>query len=94
MAATAMTVVAAFESVGSILVVGLLIIPAATAMQLTTRLRTMLVLTVLLAGTSGVAGHVLARTLPAMILPRIGLKGIEDVQTSGMVPVVAGLMSP
>ncbi|MFO1094487.1 MAG: iron chelate uptake ABC transporter family permease subunit [Planctomycetaceae bacterium] len=89
MGATAMTVVAAFESVGSILVVGLLIIPAATAQLLTTRLRAMLVVSVLLAGVSGVLGHVLARTLPPVILPRLGFPGIEDVQTSGMVPVVA-----
>jgi manganese/zinc/iron transport system permease protein len=92
MGATAMTVVAAFESVGSILVVGLLIIPAATAMLLTTRLKTVLFLTVLIAGVSGVAGHVLARTLPGLILPHLGLAEVRDVQTSGMVPVVAGLL--
>jgi manganese/zinc/iron transport system permease protein len=92
MGATAMTVVAAFESVGSILVVGLLIIPAATAQLLTTRLKTMLLLSVLLAGFCGVLGHVLARTLPALILPHMGLPGIEDVQTSGMVPVVAAAL--
>lgn len=89
MGATAMTVVAAFESVGSILVVGLLIIPAATAQLLTTRLRSMLIVSVVLAGVSGVLGHVLARTLPQLVLPRLGLAGVEDVQTSGMVPVVA-----
>jgi manganese/zinc/iron transport system permease protein len=92
MAATAMTAVAAFESVGSILVVGLLIIPAATAQLLTTRLRTMLVLSVALAGISGVVGHIVARTLPGLLLPRIGLPEVEDVQTSGMVPVVAALL--
>ena len=91
MAVTAMTVVAAFESVGSILVVGLLIIPAATAQLLTTRLKTMLILSVLLAGISGIAGHCLARTLPGMLLPHIGLPDVEDVQTSGMVPIVAAL---
>lgn len=89
MGATAMTVVAAFESVGSILVVGLLIIPAATAQLLTTRLWTMLIVSVLLAGMSGVLGHVVARTLPAALLPRLGVTGVEDVQTSGMVPVAA-----
>jgi Mn-dependent DtxR family transcriptional regulator len=78
--------------VGSILVVGLLIIPAATAMQLTTRLRTMLVLSLVVAAVSGVLGHIAARTLPPLILPRIGLPGIEDVQTSGMVAVVAGVL--
>jgi Mn-dependent DtxR family transcriptional regulator len=46
---------------------------------------------VLLAGTSGVVGHVLARTLPGLLLPRVGLSGIEDVQTSWMVPVVAAM---
>jgi manganese/zinc/iron transport system permease protein len=89
MAATAMTVVAAFESVGSILVVGLLIIPAATAQLLTTRLKTMLALSVALAGLSGVIGHALARTVPPLVLPQIGLPDVEDVQTSGMVPIVA-----
>ena len=92
MGATAMTVVAAFESVGSILVVGLLIIPAATAQLLTTRLRAMLILSVVLAGFSGMVGHILARTVPGMLLPQFGLPNVEDVQTSGMVPIVAALL--
>lgn len=92
MAVTAMTLVAAFESVGSILVIGLLIIPAATASLLTSRLRTMLCLSLVIAGVSGVAGHTLARTLPGLVFPRLGLVEVEDVQTSGMVPVVAAVL--
>ena len=92
MAATAVTVVAAFESVGSILVVGLLITPVATAYLLTNRLRTMILLSLSIAALSGVAGHVAARTLPSRILPLLGFTDVEDVLTSGMVPVVAALL--
>ncbi len=92
MAATAVTVVAAFESVGSILVVGLLITPAATAYLLTHRLRTMILLSLVLAAISGVAGHIIARTLPSRVLPSLGFPEVEDVLTSGMVPVVAAFL--
>lgn len=92
MAATAVTVVAAFETVGSILVVGLLIAPAATAMLVTDRLRTMIVLSLVLAAASGALGHLFARTLPALIFPRLGFPDVEDVLTSGMVPVAAALL--
>lgn len=92
MAATAVTVVAAFETVGSILVVGLLIAPAATAMLLTDRLRTMIVLSLVLAAASGALGHLFARTLPALVFPRLGFPDVEDVLTSGMVPVAAALL--
>jgi manganese/zinc/iron transport system permease protein len=92
MAATAVTVVAAFESVGSILVIGLLITPAATAFLLTNRLKTMIILSLLIAAFSGVMGHLLARTLPPLIFPPLGFTEVEDVLTSGMVPIVAAVL--
>ncbi len=92
MAATAVTVVSAFETVGSILVVGLLIVPAATAFLLTRRLRTMIVLSLVVAALSAVLGHVMAKTLPAIIFPRLGFTEVRDARTSGMVAVAAGLL--
>ena len=61
MSAVSVTVVGAFESVGAILVVAMLIVPPATAYLLTDRLGRMLVLAVVLGVTSAVGGYWLAR---------------------------------
>lgn len=92
MVATALTVVAAFETVGSILVIGLLIVPAATAYLLTNRLKAMIALSLIIAAGCGFLGHALARAVPPVIFPRLGFDRVEDVRTSGMVAVAAGLL--
>jgi manganese/zinc/iron transport system permease protein len=78
MTVVAATAVIAFDSVGSILVVGMLIVPAATAWLLTDRLGAMLVLAVAAAAVSGVGGYWLARVL--------------DGSISGSMATVAGLV--
>jgi len=60
MAAVSATTVAAFESVGAILVVAMLIVPAATAYLFTDRLWLMLVLAVAFGVLSAVCGYALA----------------------------------
>src|SRR5687768_3751199 len=85
MTLVAMTAVAAFEAVGSILVVALLIAPPATAFLLTRRLGVMVVASVLLAFAAAVLGHVLSTTLPAGY-------GHDGFNTAGMIAVVAGAM--
>lgn len=85
MAVVAVTAVAAFESVGSILVIAMLIVPAATAQLLTDRLAPMLVTSALVATAAAVLGHVSAITLPSYV-------GFEDTNTAGMMAVVAGAM--
>lgn len=60
MAITAGMTVAAFRSVGSILVVAMLIVPAATAQLLTHRLSTTLVVASLLGSFASVSGYALA----------------------------------
>ncbi|MFZ5518365.1 MAG: iron chelate uptake ABC transporter family permease subunit [Candidatus Zhuqueibacterota bacterium] len=60
MAAVSMTTVAAFESVGAILVVAMLIVPGATAYLLTDNLKTMLWLSVLVGVISSTAGYFVA----------------------------------
>jgi manganese/zinc/iron transport system permease protein len=74
---TAGVVVAAFEAVGAVLVVAMLIVPAVTAQRLTRRLHTMMLVAVLLAGSAGMFG-----TLIAVIL---------DTSVAGCMSVVAGL---
>jgi manganese/zinc/iron transport system permease protein len=85
MTLVAITTVAAFESIGSILVIAMLIVPPATARLLTDRLVPMILLAVLIGAGSAAAGHVSAITVPAWF-------GYEDTLTSGMMAVCAGAL--
>jgi manganese/zinc/iron transport system permease protein len=87
MAMTALTSVAAFESVGSILVIAMLVVPAATASLLTHRFGFLLIQSVVLAVISAALGHFLAVAGP-------GWFGARDVDTStaGMTAVATGLL--
>jgi manganese/zinc/iron transport system permease protein len=84
MALVAATTIAAFESVGSILVIAMLIVPAAAAHLLTDRLSTMLVISLAIAALSAILGHMGAITIPALI-------GFRDTSTAGMMAVAAGV---
>lgn len=98
MAVTAATAVAAFESVGNILVVAMLIVPPATAHLLTDRLWLMMVLAAVTATLSAVIGHVSALVLPPFLLSPFAdqplFQGVNveeiDASTSGMMAVAAG----
>lgn len=83
MVLVALTTVSAFESVGSILVVAMLVVPAAAAHLLTDRLSTMLIVAALFGAASAALGHVGAITLP-------GLWGFSDTSTAGMIALAAG----
>ena len=90
MTLVAITTVAAFEAVGSIIVIAMLIVPAAAAHLLTDRLSVMIVISVVLAALSAVLGHVSAILLP-------GLMGVDPAvadatSTSGMMAVMAGVI--
>jgi manganese/zinc/iron transport system permease protein len=71
--AVAVTAVTAFESVGAILVVTLLIVPAATAYLLTDRLWVMVFVTVAIGWLSAIGGHTTALALDASIAGAMGL---------------------
>ncbi len=92
LAITTTTLVTAFEVVGSILVIGMLVIPPATASLMTRRLRPMLCWSVAFAVFASIAGHVAAITLSAPLTRALGLPEVESVRTSGMIVVVAGLV--
>ena len=81
----AVTTVAAFEAVGSVIVIAMLIVPAATALLLTHRLRLVLVLSCLFAATSSLLGHLGAITIPTWF-------GFVDTNTSGMMATAAGFL--
>ncbi len=85
MTLVAVTTVASFESVGSILVIAMLIVPPATAWLITDRLRTMILISLLIAELSAVLGHVGALKLPNFI-------GYEDTSTAGMIAVASGAL--
>lgn len=76
MACVSLTAVAAFESVGAILVVALLVVPPATAFLLTSRLSSMLVLSCGIGALAAMFGYFGAGPL--------------DVSISGMMAVMAG----
>jgi manganese/zinc/iron transport system permease protein len=67
MSISSVTVVGAFEAVGAILVVALMIAPAATAYLLTSDLKKMLILSVLFGVFSAISGYWLAHLLDASI---------------------------
>lgn len=77
MAVVAAVSVAAFESVGSVLVVAMLVIPAAAAQLMSERLRHMLAWAVVFGGTSGIVGYLAALE--------------TNTTAAGMMAVVAGV---
>ncbi|MEM0965247.1 MAG: metal ABC transporter permease [Verrucomicrobiota bacterium] len=85
MTMVAVTTVASFEAVGSIIVIAMLVVPAATAQLLTDRLGWMLPISAVLGMVAAAAGHIMALTVPVWF-------GFEDTNTSGMMAVAAGLL--
>ena len=79
----AVTAVASFETVGSILVVAMFVVPPAAAQMLTDRLTHMIGLSVLLGAVSAVLGHIGALVVPAWF-------GYQSTTTAGMMAVAAG----
>jgi manganese/zinc/iron transport system permease protein len=83
MVLVAATTIAAFESVGSILVIAMLIVPGAAAHLLTDRLSRMIAVSLVIAALSAFIGHIGAITIPAWF-------GLQDTSTAGMMAVAAG----
>ena len=85
MTLVAATIIASFESVGSILVIAMLIVPAAAAHLLTDRLAVMILISLMFAALSAVLGHLSAITVP-------GWFGFRDTSTAGMMAVIVGVI--
>jgi manganese/zinc/iron transport system permease protein len=80
-----MVAVAAFEAVGSILVIAMFICPAAAARLLTDRLAVQIGLSLLIAAGAAVSGYVLAAFGP------FWLGGDSSLAASGMIAVMTGV---
>lgn len=85
MTLVAITTVASFEAVGSILVVAMLIVPGAAAYLLTDRLGAMLLISMAIGAASALLGHISAVVVP-------GWFGYSDTSTAGMMAVTVGLL--
>ena len=85
MVMVAITTVAAFEAVGSIIVIAMLIVPAATARLLTERIGVMLLLATVIGIASALLGHVAAIFIPPLI-------GFESTSSAGMMATVTGIL--
>ena len=84
MTMVAVTTVASFEAVGSIIVIAMLIVPPATALLLTRRLVPAMVIAAAVAVAAAFLGHVAALTVP-------GWLGFEkNATSSGMMAAAAG----
>ncbi|MEM1212454.1 MAG: metal ABC transporter permease [Planctomycetota bacterium] len=95
MAFVAAATVAAFEAVGSILVIAMLIAPAATARLLTDRLAPQITVSLLAAAAAALLGYAAATTVPLQlhalgVLPSL-ING-NSVNAAGSITVVAGLL--
>lgn len=91
-AVTAATLVAAFESVGSILVIAMLVGPAATARLLTHGIGRMLAWSLVIAAATAVLGHVSTITIPPFLFRGLGFPGVVDAGTAGMTAVASGAL--
>jgi len=85
MTMTAATAVAAFETVGSILVVAMFIVPPATAYLLTDRYGVLVILALVVAVLSAGLGHLSAITVPTWF-------GYSGTTTAGAMAVAAGAL--
>ena len=85
MVLVAAATVAAFEAVGSILVVAMLVCPAATARLVTDRLRSQITVSVVVAVVSAVGGYIGASAIPAMF-------GADAVNAAGAMAVASGVL--
>ncbi|MDF3128079.1 metal ABC transporter permease [Kiritimatiellaeota bacterium B1221] len=82
----AVTTVASFEAVGSIIVIAMLVVPPCCAWMMTDRLGVMLFLSAVFGALSAVLGHMAAIVVP----PWFGFD--DSASTSGMMATVAGLL--
>jgi manganese/zinc/iron transport system permease protein len=90
---TAVTAVLAFESVGSILVIAMLIVPGASALLICRSVQGILAMALVFACASALLGHVLAISLAPLIIGKItNQPEIGALSSPGMIAATAGLI--
>lgn len=92
---TAIAAVAAFDAVGSILVIAMFVCPPATARMLTDNLGRQIRISVLVAITSGILGYVIAVWLPLLMGLDLALSAAGCMAvTAGLIQITAMLFAP
>ncbi len=90
---TSITAVMAFESVGSILVIAMLIVPGATALLLCRSVEGILLASLGFAALASLGGHLMAiSALPALLSTMPGGIQIGSVNSAGMMATCSGLV--
>jgi manganese/zinc/iron transport system permease protein len=84
-ALVAVAAIASFEAVGSILVIAMLICPAAAARLLTDRLKTQVLLSLVIGAATGVLGYLAGAFAPAWLPVE------ESLSSAGMIATLAGV---
>lgn len=79
------TTVIAFESVGSILIISLLVVPQVIALLLSHRIKYVFIISVLVSIFANISGHIMAITIPPLM-------GMKDTNTVGSVSVALALL--
>jgi manganese/zinc/iron transport system permease protein len=87
---SSVTAVIAFESVGSILVIAMFVVPIAAASLLTRRLGVMIALGMVFAAIAAVGGHVGAMVLPRVIGQWFGFSELRATSSTAMMSVCGG----
>jgi len=85
MTMVAVTTVAAFEAVGSIIVIAMLIVPPATAFLLTHKLPVLIGMSLALGALAAILGHLSSQALPTLI-------GLPETTSSGMMATMSGFL--
>ena len=85
MTMVAVTTVAAFEAVGSIIVIAMLIVPPATAFLLTHKLPVLIGMSLALAALAAILGHLSSQALPTLL-------GLPETTSSGMMATMSGFL--
>lgn len=91
-ALTAVTLVAAFESVGSILAIAMLVLPAAAARFLSDRLLGTLLWSIAIAFVAAIIGHAASFTVTPAFFGLVGFETVEDAGTAGAMAAVGGVL--
>jgi len=91
-AITSATLTAAFESVGSILSIALLIVPAAASFLLTERLGRMLLISLAIAALAALTGHAAALSVVPVVMQKWGFAQVDSGSSAGMIAVAGGVL--
>lgn len=85
MTLVAVTTVAAFEAVGSIIVIAMLIVPPATAFLITRKLPALIAISLIVALLSAILGQISSQALPHLF-------GLPETTSSGMMATASGFL--